>query len=74
MKSSKRRPCFSPSTLSPESLADIEGIIGLYEKKMKGCQAKREVITWHLIILRNFMENFLPEIKRHIAPVDKKSA
>jgi len=40
----------------------VEGVLIEYEKRMRDLGVSVEVVTRHLVVLRNFLENFLPSI------------
>ena len=40
----------------------IDRALRLYEGTLDESNTPTHIKTWHLIILRNFLENFLPEI------------
>jgi hypothetical protein len=50
-----------PSSTTVTSSVSTEELLRQYEAEMKASGAKKEVLTWHLIILDNFIRNFMVE-------------
>lgn len=49
-----------PGTLHLTSV-DIQDVLRIYEEQARTSGAAKEVLTWQLIVLDNFIRNFLPE-------------